>query len=54
MRLQKLAGLERQKIEDELKAVQLSSKNSKIFWPIQRKFYIIKTELGEIRDKIRR
>lgn len=52
MRLQKLAGLERQKIEDELKAVQALIKELKdILANPKRILTIIKTELGEIRTK---
>ncbi|MDQ3014564.1 MAG: DNA gyrase subunit A [bacterium] len=52
MRLQRLAGLERQKIEDELKAVQALIKELKdILANPKRILTIIKTELGEIRTK---
>lgn len=52
MRLQRLAGLERQKIEDELKAVQALIKELRdILANPKRILTIIKTELGEIRTK---
>jgi DNA gyrase subunit A len=52
MRLQKLAGLERQKIEDELNAVQLLIKELKDILAHPKKILtIIKTELAEIRAK---
>jgi DNA gyrase subunit A len=52
MRLQKLAGLERQKIEDELKAVQTLIKELKDILANPKKILgIIKTELGDIRTK---
>jgi DNA gyrase subunit A len=52
MRLQKLAGLERQKIEDELKAIQALIKELKdILANPKRILTIIKTELGEIKAK---
>ncbi|MBX4198288.1 DNA gyrase subunit A [Candidatus Parcubacteria bacterium] len=52
MRLQKLAGLERQKIEDELKAVQALIKELKEILGSPKKILtIIKTELTDIRTK---
>ncbi len=52
MRLQKLAGLERQKIEDELKAIQALIKELKdILANPKRILTIIKTELKDIREK---
>lgn len=52
MRLQKLAGLERQKIEDELKAVQAIIKELKDILANPKKiFTIIKKELSEIAEK---
>lgn len=52
MRLQKLAGLERQKIEDQLKAVQAFIKECEdILKNPKRVLSIIKTELGDIKDK---
>jgi DNA gyrase subunit A len=52
MRLQKLAGLERQKIEDELKAVQALIKELKeILASPKRMLTIIKDELKEIKAK---
>ncbi len=52
MRLQKLAGLERKKIEDELKAVQAFIKECEdILKSPKRVLQIIKTELVEIREK---
>jgi len=52
MRLQKLAGLERKKIEDELNAVQALIKELKdILSKPKRILEIIKTELNEIKAK---
>lgn len=52
MRLQKLAGLERQKVEDELKEVQLLIKDLKeILASVKRMMTIIKNELKEIKEK---
>jgi DNA gyrase subunit A len=52
MRLQKLAGLERKKIEDELKAIQAFIKECEdILKNPKRVLQIIKTELLEIREK---
>ncbi|MDQ3076662.1 MAG: DNA gyrase subunit A [bacterium] len=52
MRLQKLAGLERQKIEDELKAIQALIKELKdILSNPKRILTIIKTELAAIKEK---
>ncbi len=52
MRLQKLAGLERQKIEDELKAIQALIKELRdILSSPKRILAIIKKELGDIRAK---
>lgn len=52
MKLQKLAGLERQKIEDELKALQALIKDLKdILANPKRILVIIKTELGAIKEK---
>ena len=52
MKLQKLAGLERKKIEDELNAVQALIKDLKdILANPKRIVTIIKTELAEIREK---
>jgi DNA gyrase subunit A len=52
MRLQKLAGLERKKIEDELNAIQQLIKELKDILANPKKILtIIKTELGEIKAK---
>lgn len=52
MRLQKLAGLERKKIEDELKAVQALIKELETILKSKAKMMkIIKTELMEVADK---
>ncbi len=52
MRLQKLAGLERKKIEDELKAVQaLIEELDSILKSTKKITGIVKTELGEVREK---
>ena len=52
MRLQKLAGLERQKIEDELKEVQAFIKEMKELLASSLKMWkVIKTELEEIKEK---
>ncbi|HEY1037404.1 MAG TPA: DNA gyrase subunit A [Candidatus Paceibacterota bacterium] len=52
MRLQKLAGLERKKIEDQLKAVQAFIKECEdILKNPKRVLAIIKTELAEIKEK---
>lgn len=52
MKLQKLAGLERKKIEDELKEIQAIIKDLKdILSKPKRILEIIKTELKEIADK---
>ena len=52
MRLQKLAGLERKKIEEELKAVQALIKELESILKSQKKmFSIIKKELQECSDK---
>ncbi|MCC2630669.1 MAG: gyrase subunit gyrase subunit protein, partial [Candidatus Paceibacter sp.] len=52
MRLQKLAGLERQKIEDELKAIQALIKELKDILANPKKILtIIKTELATIKER---
>ena len=52
MKLQRLAGLERKKIEDQLKAVQAFIKEcEEILKSAKRVLAIIKTELSEIREK---
>jgi DNA gyrase subunit A len=52
MRLQKLAGLERQKIEDELKEIQALIEELKSILASQKKILnIIKKELEEIKEK---
>lgn len=52
MRLQKLAGLERKKIEDELKEVQALIKElESILKSVKKMLGIIKDELGEIAEK---
>jgi DNA gyrase subunit A len=52
MRLQKLAGLERKKIEDELKSIQALIKDLKSLLASKvKKMNLIKKELGEIREK---
>lgn len=52
MRLQKLAGLERQKIEDELKEVQaLIEELKSILASVKKILTIIKKELSEIQEK---
>ncbi len=52
MRLQKLAGLERKKIEDELKAVQILIEELKTLLGSAKKILsVIKTELSEIKEK---
>lgn len=52
MKLQKLAGLERKKIEDELKAIQELIKDLKdILSKTKRILQIVKDELTEIREK---
>ncbi len=52
MRLQKLAGLERKKIEDELKAIQALIEDLKdILSKPKRIVQIIKAELAEIKEK---
>jgi DNA gyrase subunit A len=52
MRLQKLAGLERQKIEDELKEVQALIAELKALLASPKKILsVIKSELKDIRDK---
>jgi len=52
MRLQKLAGLERKKIEDELKAVQALIEELKDLLKSPKKILaVIKKELAEIREK---
>ncbi len=52
MRLQKLAGLERKKIEDQLKAIQAFIKECEdILKNPKRVLVIIKTELAEIKEK---
>jgi DNA gyrase subunit A len=52
MRLQKLAGLERKKIEDELKAVQALIEDLKdILSKPKRIVQIIKSELAELKEK---
>ena len=52
MRLQKLAGLERKKIEDELKAVQALIKELKELLESEKKMKaLIKKELSEIQEK---
>jgi DNA gyrase subunit A len=52
MRLQKLAGLERKKIEDELKEVQALIKDLKeILGSVKRMLTIIKNELKDIKEK---
>ncbi len=52
MKLQRLAGLERKKIEDQLKAVQAFIKEcEEILKSAKKVLQIIKTELSEIREK---
>jgi DNA gyrase subunit A len=52
MRLQKLAGLERKKIEDELKAVQALIKELKELLESEKKMKaLVKKELAEIQEK---
>ena len=52
MRLQKLAGLERKKLEDELNAVQLFIKECEEILANPKKIVgIIKTETKEIAEK---
>ncbi len=52
MRLQRLANLERQKVEDELKEVQALIKDLKeILASVKKIASIIKTELAEIKEK---
>ncbi len=52
MKLQKLAGLERKKIEDELKAVQALIKELKeLLGSVKKMLALIKTELLAIREK---
>jgi DNA gyrase subunit A len=52
MRLQKLAGLERKKIEDELKAVQALIKELKELLESEKKMKaLIKKELAEVQEK---
>ncbi len=52
MKLQKLAGLERKKIEDELKAIQAFIKECEdILKNPKRVLQIIKDELGDIRER---
>ncbi|HXK38018.1 MAG TPA: DNA gyrase subunit A [Candidatus Paceibacterota bacterium] len=52
MKLQKLAGLERKKIEDELKAVQtLIAELESILGSMKKMMKVIKDELLEIREK---
>jgi DNA gyrase subunit A len=52
MKLQRLAGLERKKIEDDLKAVQLLIAELQAILKSEKKMLsIIKGELGEIREK---
>lgn len=52
MRLQKLAGLERKKIEDELKEIQkLIKELEAILKSVKRMSEVVKTELQEIADK---
>ena len=52
MKLQRLAGLERKKIEDELKIVQDTIKELKEILASEKKMLkIIKDELLEIKDK---
>lgn len=52
MKLQKLAGLERKKIEDELKAVQaLIAELESILGSLKKMMKVIKDELTEIREK---
>ncbi len=52
MRLQKLAGLERKKVEDELKAIQVIIKELKSLLESKtKKMNLIKKELNDIRDK---
>jgi len=52
MRLQKLAGLERKKIEDELKAIQALIKELKTLLGSKEKMRaVIKSELKEVSDK---
>lgn len=52
MKLQKLAGLERKKIEDELKAVQtLIAELESILGSIKKMMKVIKDELVDIREK---
>jgi DNA gyrase subunit A len=52
MKLQRLAGLERKKIEDELKAVQvLIAELQAILASVKKMMSIIKSELTDIKDK---
>lgn len=52
MRLQKLAGLERKKIEDELKAVQMEIEYLESLLKNEKKLMnLIKTEIGDIMEK---
>ncbi len=52
MRLQTLAGLERKKIEDELKSIQeLIAKLKKILSSAKNILAVVRTELVELRDK---
>ncbi len=52
MKLQRLAGLERKKIEDELKAVQaLIAELQAILASVKKMMKIIKDELNDIKDK---
>ncbi|MBI5004983.1 MAG: DNA gyrase subunit A [Candidatus Lloydbacteria bacterium] len=52
MRLQKLAGLERKKVEDELDAVQALIKELKTLLSSEKKIFgVIKTELSSIKEK---
>ena len=52
MRLQKLAGLEQKKVEDELYAVQALIKELKTLLSSEKKIFgVVKTELLDIKDK---
>ncbi len=52
MRLQKLAGLERKKVEDELKEVQgLIAEYKAILGSNKKIFAIVKSEMGEVKEK---
>ncbi|MBI2045911.1 MAG: DNA gyrase subunit A [Parcubacteria group bacterium] len=52
MRLQKLAGLERKKVEDELDAVQALIKELKTLLSSEKKIFgVVKTELSDVKEK---